>query len=262
MEEEDLKERQENEMKVLQSMFLDDVKDLRKNDKWKMWRPPELLITLRPQQSMTPFQAHVQVDLHVRCSSQYPNDVPYVDVCNQKGLSKQALEELRKELQQLTKQLVGEVMVLELAQHVQWFLRQHNTPERGSFYDEMLKNKEKQEAEKAREQQQQLNQQRIEEEKQRQAFELEILRHREEMKVEARRRRTDSKASESKERTNCVHKPELLSFFSKSAEYTVQKGACLGHSDRGHSTFGGFDSTTGELHERLLVKMRLPCDGS
>ncbi|KAL3173642.1 hypothetical protein MRX96_041463 [Rhipicephalus microplus] len=226
MEEEDLKERQENEMKVLQSMFLDDVKDLRKNDKWKMWRPPELLITLRPQQSMTPFQAHVQG-----------------------GSSRQqALEELRKELQQLTKQLVGEVMVLELAQHVQWFLRQHNTPERGSFYDEMLKNKEKkQEAEKAREQQQQLNQQRIEEEKQRQAFELEILRHREEMKVEARRRRTDSKASESKERTNCVHKPELLSFFSKSAEYTVQKGACLGHSDRGHSTFGGFDSTTGEL---------------
>ncbi|KAH7981783.1 hypothetical protein HPB52_001093 [Rhipicephalus sanguineus] len=247
MEEEDLKERQENEMKVLQSMFLDDVKDLRKNDKWKTWRPPELLITLRPQQSMTPFQAHVQVDLHVRCSSQYPNDVPCVDVCNQKGLSKQALAELRKELQELTKQLVGEVMVLELAQHVQWFLRQHNTPERGSFYDEMLKNKEKQEAEKAREQQKQLNLQRLEEEKQRQAFELEILRHRQEMKVEARRRRTDSKASESKERTNCAHKPELLSFFSKSAEHTVQKGACLGHSERGHSTFGGFDSTTGEL---------------
>ncbi|KAH6947973.1 hypothetical protein HPB50_022289 [Hyalomma asiaticum] len=192
MEEEDLKERQENEMKVLQSMFLDDVRDLRKNDKWKTWRPPELLITLRPQQSMTPFQAHVQVDLH-------------------------------------------------------WFLRQHNTPERGSFYDEMLKNKEKQEAEKAREQQQQLNQQRLEEEKQRQAFELEILRHRQEMKVEARRRRTDSKISESKERSTCAHKPELLSFFSKCAEHTVQKGACLGHSERGHSTFGGFDSTTGEL---------------
>lgn len=246
MEEEDLKERQENEMKVLQSMFLDDVKDLRKNDKWKTWRPPEILLTLRPQQSMTPFQAHVQVDLHVKCNSQYPNVVPYVDVCNQKGLSNQALAELRKELQELTKQLVGEVMVLELAQHVQWFLRQHNTPERGSFYDEMLKNKEKQEAEKAREQQQQLNEQRLEEEKQRQAFELEILRHRQEMRVEARRRRTNSKISESKEH-NCVHKPELLSFFSKSAEHTVQKGTCLGHSERGHSTFGGFDSTTGEL---------------
>ncbi|XP_075532445.1 eukaryotic translation initiation factor 2 alpha kinase Gcn2 [Dermacentor variabilis] len=247
MEEEDLKERQENEMKVLQSMFLDDVKDLRKNDKWKTWRPPEILLTLRPQQSMTPFQAHVQVDLHVRCNSQYPNVVPFVDVCNQKGLSNQALAELRKELQELTKQFVGEVMVLELAQHVQWFLRQHNTPERGSFYDEMLKNKEKQEAEKAREQQQQLNEQRLEEEKQRQAFELEILRHRQEMRVEARRRRTNSKISDSKERNNCAHKPELLNFFSKSAEHTVQKGACLGHSERGHSTFGGFDTTTGEL---------------
>lgn len=251
MEEEDLKERQENEVKVLQSMFLDDVRDLRKHDKWKTWRPPELLLTLRPQQSMGPFEAHVQVDLHVRCGSQYPNDVPYVDVCNQKGLSNQVLVQLRKDLQELKKQLVGEVMVLELAQHVQWFLRQHNAPERGSFYDEMLKNKERQEAEKAWEQQQQIDQQRLEDEKQREAFEREILRHREEMKVEARRRRTISKvvtAADCKERGQCCpYKPEKLSFQSKMTEHTVQKGSCLGHSERGHVTFGGFDSATGEL---------------
>lgn len=246
--EDDLKERQENEIKVLQSIFLDDIKDLRKHDKWKTWRPPEILLTLRPQESMTPFkEVHVRVDLHVTCTRAYPNESPRVDVCNQKGISNQALAGLRSELQELTKSLSGEVMILELAQHVQRFLHQHNTPQLGSFYDEMLRNKEKQEKEKARVQQQQLDQEREQVEKQRQAFELELRRHQLEKKVEARRRHTHSRSSDGKERNQCAHKPEILNFVSKAGEHLVQKGSCLGHSERGNVTFGGMDLSTGEL---------------
>lgn len=248
MEDEDLKERQENELKVLQSIFLDDIKDMRKRDKWKLWRPPEVLLTLRPQESMTPLkEVHVQVDLHVTCTHQYPNEAPRVDVCNQKGISNQALAGLRSELQELTRHLIGEVMILDLAQHVQRFLHQHNTPQLGSFYDEMLKNRERQEKEKARVHQQQLNRQRQEEEKQREAFELEIRRHQQEMKVEARKRRTHSRSADGREKNHCMHKPEILNFVSKAGVHPVHKGSCLGHSEDGNVTFGGLDLITGEL---------------
>lgn len=39
---------------------------------------------------------------------------------------------------QLAKQLQGEVMIFDLAQHVQIYLHEHNKPSYSSFYEEMV----------------------------------------------------------------------------------------------------------------------------
>jgi eukaryotic translation initiation factor 2-alpha kinase 4 len=55
-----------------------------------------------------------------------------------KGLSDVQLRSLLEELNKLSSNLKGEVMIFELAQHVQSFLHQNNKPGFKSFYDEMM----------------------------------------------------------------------------------------------------------------------------
>ncbi|XP_064465793.1 eIF-2-alpha kinase GCN2-like [Ornithodoros turicata] len=241
MEREELKERQQNELAVLQSIFLGDVKDLRKRDKCKIWRPLEISLTLRPQESMTRLrEVHVQVDLHVTCSVRYPYEAPKLSLCNPKGLSKDAILKIEKELSELSEQLKGEVMILELAQHVQKCLHDYNTPRFSSFYDEMLNNREQQEKAKAAAQEAQMSLERLEEERRRQALEQEIERRQEEIKVEEAARRSSSQGG------SCNHgPPEILAFAGRTGTKHVQRGACLGHSSRGCVVFAGLDLTSG-----------------
>ena len=62
--------------------------------------------------------------------------------------------------------LKGEVMVLELAQHVQTFLHAYNQPPAKSFYEQMLTNKRKQEEKQKQEQQRKMELLKKKEEKQ------------------------------------------------------------------------------------------------
>lgn len=237
----ELKERQENELAALQSIFHGDFKDTRKRSKWKTWHPPEMLITLRPQESMTcEREVHVQVDLHVVCSADYPNEAPALSLRNVKGLSRDAVLKLENELVELSQQLTGEVMVLELAQHVQKYLHDYNTPRFSSFYDEMLNNREQQEKAKAAAQEAQITLERLEAERRRLALEQEIERRQEEIKVEEAARRGSSQGG------SCIHRPpEILTFTGRTGTRHVQRGACLGHSSRGCVVFTGLDLGSG-----------------
>lgn len=57
------------------------------------------------------------------------------------------LIQLKADLEKKANELKGEVMIFELAQHVQVFLHDHNKPGTKSFYEEMLLRKEEKEKE-------------------------------------------------------------------------------------------------------------------
>ncbi|XP_022239338.1 eIF-2-alpha kinase GCN2-like [Limulus polyphemus] len=222
--EESLQERQENELNVLQAIFFDCVKDLRKQDVWKVWRPPEVQITLHPQQSMTAGkEVHVQLDLIVRCTEDYPNEPPHFSLKNPVGLSNHAVEELREQLVEISEKLKGEVMILELAQHVQKYLHLHNTPRYQSFYDEMLSNKKHLEEKQAEALERQKERQKLLEEKQRQAIQEEIQRKKEALKEEARKRREQiHQASPSRTRNEHEDK-EIVEKYKKERSPSINR---------------------------------------
>lgn len=55
-----------------------------------------------------------------------------------RGMSDLILQELKLQLEAKANELKGEVMIFELAQHVQSFLHEHNKPTYKSFYEEMM----------------------------------------------------------------------------------------------------------------------------
>ncbi|NWH74848.1 E2AK4 kinase, partial [Piaya cayana] len=165
--------RQENELQVLESIYGHDFQDLRRNLPWKVQQPPEINLVLRPQGLTGDSEVYAKVDLWVKCPHTYPDTVPEIQLKNSKGLSNEKINELKSRLAELAKQRCGEVMIFELADHVQSFLSEYNKPPSKSFHEEMLKNHQKEqerlaqeELRRAQEQREILNEiQRREEEK-------------------------------------------------------------------------------------------------
>ncbi|XP_066996679.1 eIF-2-alpha kinase GCN2 [Anabrus simplex] len=270
-------ERQENEILALKSIYAQQLQDLREEIAWNVWRPLDLAITLKPQQGSSGLQeVHAQIDLHVTCSENYPEEVPKISLKKSKGLSAQQIMQLTAELESLTYKQKGEVMIFELAQHVERFLHLHNKPGFKSFYEEMLSRKQKQ---------QQLQELVLKqkEDKKRLAIQGEIQRKQEALLEEQRlrkehcrlsqddtgledktvssdrvrtssyvrnrsisRRRCQS-TSDSSEGSLCEHRGSVLMHFNNRGERPVRRGKCLGHSQRGCVVYSGMDMTTGEL---------------
>lgn len=69
------KDRQENEIEVLKSIFGDELCDLRCEKNKRKWQPLDILISLMPQKGMSgPAKVYAQIDLHVMCSTKYPDE--------------------------------------------------------------------------------------------------------------------------------------------------------------------------------------------
>lgn len=128
-QEESCRERQEQEVEVLQSIYggAPDFQDLRQEDVWKISRPPEFILQLRPNHdSRGQLTDNVCARLHVKISSGYPTTPPTsVQILREgaQGLSDEQISELNVRLCSLLPTLAvgGEVMILDLAQHVaQW----------------------------------------------------------------------------------------------------------------------------------------------
>nr|XP_006824933.1 PREDICTED: eukaryotic translation initiation factor 2-alpha kinase 4-like [Saccoglossus kowalevskii] len=187
-------ERQENELQVLKSIYMDECIDVRDNDTWKVQRPLEVLLHLKPQQSMGGTnEIYVNIDLRVKCSDNYPNELPEITLESPKGLSNDQTKKLRKDLECEAKKRIGEVMILELATQIEEFLHIHNVPQMKSFYHEMLTNKKRKEEKAAKEQQRKMDLKKRREAMQRKEIEEEIQRRQMALKEESRRRRVMSK---------------------------------------------------------------------
>ena len=98
----ELKERQENEVAALKSIFDQSFQDHRVEDVWKVWRPPEFEIQILPENSTQGYcEAHVSVSVRIKFSVRYPLDGPEIDLVCPKGLSSSQVEELKQSLQTL-----------------------------------------------------------------------------------------------------------------------------------------------------------------
>ncbi|OWF52320.1 Eukaryotic translation initiation factor 2-alpha kinase 4 [Mizuhopecten yessoensis] len=184
----DFIERQEDELQVLQSIYMDGVEDLRTRDVWKVKQALRVRLKLTPQQSCGAHgEIHTRLDMVVKCPPRYPEEIPDIHLENSKGLSNKELDELKGDVDKLANSLKGEVMLLELAQVIQQYLHKHNRPPAKSFYEEMMFNKREQEERLAQEQQKKLELLKKKEEKQRQLLEDEIERRKAALKVETRK---------------------------------------------------------------------------
>ncbi|XP_056867769.1 eIF-2-alpha kinase GCN2 isoform X1 [Takifugu flavidus] len=179
---------QDNELEALASIFGDDFQDLRNSDPWKVKRPPEVYLCLRPNGLNNGQGCYATVDLQVKCPPSYPDVPPELELKNAKGLSNEKLQNLQSELNKLAASRCGEVMIYELADHIQGFLSEHNKPPPRSFHDEMLKNQQRQQEKRAQEEQQRMDQLRKKEEEMEKEIMAEIQRREEEKREEKRRK--------------------------------------------------------------------------
>ncbi|XP_074628735.1 eIF-2-alpha kinase GCN2-like [Acropora palmata] len=212
--EETCKERQENELQAIQAIYMDDFQDLRE----KREDPPKVCLNLTPLQSVVGKEVYARVDLIVQYTKHYPNKSPKLSLSNAKGISNEDVSELQKELQQMAAELVGEVMVLNLAHHVQTFLHTRNKPQL-SFYEKMMVNK-KEEEERLQAAEQEKRLMEFEAKKEREENEKreieEVLQRREEAVKESRRRRV---ITEQNSKTN----PSQLSANTNNTDLSPAK---------------------------------------
>ncbi|XP_028967495.1 eIF-2-alpha kinase GCN2 [Galendromus occidentalis] len=254
--------RQEEELEVLKSIYQGDIVDLRsKKIAWKVWQPVDVKIQLRPQESMTSHTAYAELTLRVLCGPKYPDTVPSVEILDSTNVPSNSVNDLLTELKKLAESLKGEVMVLNLCQHVQEFLVPFNMPT-VSIYDEMIQNKRKLQEE--RELKQKTLQAKKEEEEEKQRLELarEIRAKQEQLKEEARRRRansigqndlrlsysSDKSPDDSESSVSCKgHKSLQIKITINGKERLLQRGKCIGHSSRGNVTYTAMEVSSGEI---------------
>ncbi|XP_026939655.1 eIF-2-alpha kinase GCN2 isoform X2 [Sagmatias obliquidens] len=173
-------QRQDHELQALEAIYGSDFQDLRPDACGRVKEPPEINLVLYPQ-GLTGEEVYVKVDLRVKCPPTYPDVVPEIALMNAKGLSNETVNLLKSRLEEVAKKHCGEVMIFELAYHVQSFLCEHNKPPPKSFHEEMLERRAQEE------QRRQLEAKRKEEEEQREILH-EIQRRKEEIKEEKKRK--------------------------------------------------------------------------
>ncbi|XP_026643675.1 eIF-2-alpha kinase GCN2 isoform X2 [Microtus ochrogaster] len=173
-------QRQDLELQALEAIYGSDFQDLRPDAHQPVKEPPEINLVLYPQ-GLTGEEVYVQVDLRVKCPPTYPDVVPEIELKNAKGLSNESVNLLKSHLEELAKKQCGEVMIFELAHHVQSFLSEHNKPPPKSFHEEMLERQ-------AQEKQQRLLEARRKEEQEQREILHEIQRRKEEIKEEKKRK--------------------------------------------------------------------------
>nr|XP_033809126.1 eIF-2-alpha kinase GCN2 [Geotrypetes seraphini] len=201
--------------------------------------PSEIILTLRPQGE----EVYVTVDLWVSCPQTYPDVPPDLDLKNVKGLSNENVNLLKSRLQQLSKELCGEVMIYELADCVQSFLAECNKPPSKSFHDEMLQNLQKQQEKQAQEEQRRVQEIKQKEEQMKWEI-LNEIHKREEEKREERKKKEMAK-QEWLESVNFSNQEDLPCAGLKA--YAIVGGTSENNGDR-HRT----NSTGRSRRERQL----------
>lgn len=250
------------EFEVIQSIFgPGDVEDLRPVST-EVWKPLNLRIAITPLQgSYGPSEIYVRISLRVICSAKYPHKVPpKVSLEFAKGLSDNLIEDLQRQLNEQVEELTGQEMIYELAQTAQAFLHKHNKPPSGSFYEEMLEQRN-----------QQRHCQQMRQSLEQKAIKEEIEKRKEMLKSEKRIRR-DTRSESSPQHgsmsmdqshesvapgwpyfrshmypTECLEHRHSEKMYFTQAGRQIQRGGCLGHSQKGCVAYSGVDLETGQL---------------
>lgn len=123
-----LKHAQEDELRVLSSIYNNGIKDFRsKRDKRQ--RPPYFSLTILPSQSdsviTTEAKHEPSFDLIVQETSQYPNELPEIQLTNPKNVPLDAVERCEQELKIQMQNYLGHEMIYSLVQYAQEFLDQY-----------------------------------------------------------------------------------------------------------------------------------------
>ncbi|KAG9268185.1 eIF-2-alpha kinase GCN2 [Astyanax mexicanus] len=248
---EDYSLQQENELQALASIFAEDFQDIRLKHPWKVKRPPEVYLSLRPKGLSYGQECHVTVDLEVKCPPTYPDVPPEFELKNAKGLSNDKLQKLQSELTKQALERCGEVMIYELADFVQSFLTEHNVPPSRSFHEEMLKNQQRQQEKLALEEQQRIDQRRRQEEQMQNEILAEIQRREEERREEKRK-----KEMAKLERMESVVQPVVGSPTLSSA---ASPGPPMESADNRKSSTNRRRTTSNSRHRRDTYSEESPC---
>lgn len=254
-------ERQIDELSALKAIFGADLRDFRKKgqnggDVTERWTPIEVQIALKPMASMSQLEqeAHVQLDLYVKCGKKYPNVIPdEISFKNIKGLPASVCQVLKSQLYELAKGMRGEVMIFAMAEHVRQFLHTHNKPPIKSFYDQMISHKTKLEFEKNLELEKEMESNRRKDEMRRRQLEEELQRKQMALLQESRLRRESHENIDDVLTSDNVcdvnHEVICITFVINGSERRIQRGKCISHNVIKHSVeYLGFDLTSGQTY--------------
>uniref|UniRef100_A0A8C4QBV3 RWD domain-containing protein 3 n=1 Tax=Eptatretus burgeri TaxID=7764 RepID=A0A8C4QBV3_EPTBU len=274
-------DRQDNELQALSAIYGEDFHELGQRGSAER---RSLEVQLSPMAKLSPgVPCHVSMRLLVKCSDTYPDDVPEISFSNSKGLSNESLKQLQHELDVLASELRGEVMIFQLAEHVETFLGKRNNPPTRSFHEEMLRNR-------SREKEQRDMERKRCQERVKREIDDEMLRRAEEKKEERRKKEQekqdhlglggpvlaasflesvgghgsppkgcDKVTHSSRQKWVCTRSRsrfdstsstdsnvEILKFNNPS--YSVYKGKCIGESVRlARRVYNAMDVATGDL---------------
>ncbi|GIX95593.1 eIF-2-alpha kinase GCN2 [Caerostris extrusa] len=245
----DLKERQENELISISSIFPNEMKDLR-NSVWNIWKPLEMSITVYPEESMTDGRdSNLHVDLYIKCSATYPKTSPFIDLRNPKGISNENLSTLKK-LTNKAKELVGSEVILELVHLSREFLYNH----KNLSFNLSMKRWNPIRPKNSVKKQRGCKSTNWSSKKWRKKLTLHpLVAEHPTRKGSVSRRRSRSTStgkelcSESELQAECKEMLNCKLKFEGKKEFTIVCGRCLGHSDRGCITYSGMDNFTGNL---------------
>ncbi|KAL0075948.1 kinase-like domain-containing protein [Phycomyces blakesleeanus] len=146
MDLEALHEIQENEIEALKAIFMEDYHEVVDQTAWKIKSDvPEFILHLVPH-GVDETEAHVTVDLKVKFSKTYPNKPPELALINSRGLTPAALREINESLKRTAKDLIGQEMTFDLAEHIRELLASYNEPppegSKLSFHERMVMRRE------------------------------------------------------------------------------------------------------------------------
>ncbi|PRP82937.1 eukaryotic translation initiation factor 2-alpha kinase 4 isoform 1 [Planoprotostelium fungivorum] len=151
---------QSEELLALQAIFEDNFREDEPGTHWS--NVPSYRIRLVPKSfgdSLSGNQYHQQtdgsdennsrginycaVDLHIRFSPGYPQVPPNLKIEKVRGLSNESLSELQNMVNKRIVELTGQVMIWDIANHIQEYLIERNNQPM-SFYDKMVKRQQEQ----------------------------------------------------------------------------------------------------------------------
>ncbi|XP_019769809.2 eIF-2-alpha kinase GCN2 [Dendroctonus ponderosae] len=247
--------RQAREFEALQGIYMNQLKDLRQKPAWKTtFCPLNLSISLTPQLGASDNgEVHVQVDLHVICSSSYPRNEPIIRLENSKGIAHTLLKELQKDLEETATLNKGEEVIYKLCEQVREFLRIHNNPGMISFYHEM------EQTQRQKVQEIELQKQ-LEANRQKEIYLKQVQERRKMIEAEARDWRRSRENSENapdvarrltggskpSDELPCNHKAMVSLDFNGRQ---VHRGRCIKHIDTSSVIYSALDAKTGEMLE-------------